>query len=554
MGSQYATNLMQRIQPYAQAANQMIGNRMAPVLTPPSIQQSRTTLGTFGPKTVEGMELTYPSLTQRIGTATEPVRNYIANMPATQKAVGALTTIPGGAAVMKAFGTGETTPNMPATDVPAVISTDSAGNRTYVQPPVPAAPAAPVEEKEPTAVETAMAPPGAPKTEAELIDQQGKKGKLENRLDAYMKENLPVFEKYMGGDKEASQIQALFLLADAGLEYATKPARTGMMALANAFKRMPAGLAQIAAQEEARKTQIKGAALTSGLQTIAAEDKSDAAIRRVIAQEMAKGKDVATEDMGAGLTLYKNKSGQQEFVIDPKVVNSFITSRLTPQVKTDKEGKPVGFENPYARYSGQGQTLIRDKALREKIANENRLLENAISQLDTAITDYEGAFGPGAFYKNFKNNVIVPVTPLKADVKATKQQANIELSMNTAAKAIARSTGGDTGNLAVKEQEWSRQLLGDKPGKLFSDSENSLKRIMTVRTQLINQRLRNASQLGWVTGDFEMEVPNLGTPSDPIPQDKISYVSELARLKPSGTVYISTPQGVKPAPLSTFKE
>jgi len=47
MGAGMATNLMQRIQPYAQAANQMIGNRMAPVLTPPSIQQSRTTLGTF---------------------------------------------------------------------------------------------------------------------------------------------------------------------------------------------------------------------------------------------------------------------------------------------------------------------------------------------------------------------------------------------------------------------------------------------------------------------------------------------------------------------------
>ncbi len=69
MGAGMATNLMQRIQPYAQAANQMIGSRMAPVLTPPSIQQSRTTLGTFGPKTVEGMELTYPTLTQRIGMA-----------------------------------------------------------------------------------------------------------------------------------------------------------------------------------------------------------------------------------------------------------------------------------------------------------------------------------------------------------------------------------------------------------------------------------------------------------------------------------------------------
>ncbi len=219
MGAGMATNLMQRIQPYAQAANQMIGSRMAPVLTPPSIQQSRTTLGTFGPKTVEGMELTYPTLTQRIGMATEPVRNYIANMPASQKAIGALSTIPGGAAVMNAMGGGERVENMPSTDVPAVIGTDAAGNRVYSAPPKAEVPKEPVAEgkAEPSKVVADTTPSAGPKTVEELITKQTK-GEKTNRLEDYMKENLPIFEKYMGGDKESSQIQALLLLADAGLD------------------------------------------------------------------------------------------------------------------------------------------------------------------------------------------------------------------------------------------------------------------------------------------------------------------------------------------------
>jgi len=187
MGAGMATNLMQRIQPYAQAANQMIGNRMAPVLTPPSIQQSRTTLGTFGPKTVEGMELTYPSLTQRIGTVTQPISNYVANMPASQKAMGALSTIPGGAAIINAMGGGENVPNMPTGNIPSVIGTDKEGNRIYSSPPAAAAAAVPVatvkdevktspaavkDEKKEGAVGTSTNPPTGPKTVDQLITQQ----------------------------------------------------------------------------------------------------------------------------------------------------------------------------------------------------------------------------------------------------------------------------------------------------------------------------------------------------------------------------------------------
>ena len=553
MGAGMATNLMQRIQPYAQAANQYIGSRMSPVLTPPVMQQGRSTMGTFLPRSVEGMELTYPTLTQRIGMATEPVRNYVANMPATQKAVGALTTIPGGAAAMRAFGSGETVPNMPPSDVPAVISTDSAGNRTYVQPPVAEAPAAPEVKREPTVVETAMAPPTEPKTEAELIDKQAKKGTTENRLEAYMKENLPIFEKYMGGDKEASQIQALFLLADAGLEYATKPGRTGMIALANAFKRMPAGLAQIAAQEDARKTQIKGAALTSGLQTIAAEDKATALLQRELYKKMVDSGEIKPENLGAGLTSYTDKKGQDKGMrVDPKVANSFLESRFTPQVQKDKDGNVTGFDTPYATYVGTGQTLVTDKGTREKIAEDISRKERALSLMDQSLTKYEKAFGPGAFLSNLKNNTLVPVLPVDPNLLTEEQRTQIWYSMKNAVKALARA--GDTGNIAVAEQKTYDDLLGDKPGTFWSDSQTALKRMMTIRTMMANDRLAAAAQLGWVNGEIQLEVPNLGTKSDPIPQDKLPYIANLAKANPKGQVYIVTPQGTQQVLLSTFKQ
>ena len=556
LGAGMATNLMQRIQPYAQAANQYIGSRMAPVLTPPTMQQGRSTMGTFLPRTVEGMEITYPTLTQRIGAATEPVRNYVANMPASQKAIGALATIPGGAAVMNAMGGGERVPTMPlqadGSDVPMVIGTGAGGERTYVQPPLPPKAAAPAAAA-PTKLEEETTAPTAPKTVEELVEKQAK-GDKKNRLEAYMEENLPIFEKYMGSDKDASQVQALLLLADAGLEYATKPARTGMMALANAFKRVPAGLSQIAAQEEARKSQIKGAALTSGLQTIAAEDKTTALLQRELIKKAISSGEVVPTDRGAGLTSYVDKQGQDKGMrLDPQVANSFLNSRFTPQVQKDKEGNVVGFNTPYARVSEGSQTINLDKSTRERLAGDISRQEIAIAKLDDAIKMYtDTAFGPKAFFANFKNNVLVPVSPLKPNTLTEEQRTKINTAMNTAVKAIARA--GDTGNIAVAEQNAAQSILGDKPGTFFSDYETALKRLMTVRTDLANQRLSTASQLGWINQDVQLDVPNLGTPADPIPQDKLGYLTSLKAVNPNAQVYININGKATPVLLSTLKD
>lgn len=570
MGAGMATNLMQRIQPYAQAANQAIGSSMSPMLTQPTLQQSRSSLGTFLPKTAEGLELYYPTLTQRIGMATAPARQAIANSPAAAKMGAALTAIPGGAAVMNAFGGQEASPTMPlrndGTDVPLPITRDAKGQPVFNQPPPPVGKGplgltAGEEEviTEPSKVEQALNPPTEPKTVDQLVTQQGgtkaeKKG-LENRLDTYMKENLPIFEKYMGANKEDTQIQALLLLADAGLQYATTGARTPMMALANAAKGLPGGLGQLAAQETARKSQIAGAALTSGLQTLAAEDKAEALLRREIIKKAASSGEIIPTDLGAGLTSYRGKQGDDRgVVIDPKVTNSFLQSTYTPQVVKDDKGEVVGLSTPYARVTGTtSQTINTDKGTRERLANEVGRQEAALRSIDTAIKDYTTAFGPGAFITNLKNNTLVPVVPfLNPDVVAEKKRTQILSSFNTAAKAIART--GDTGNIAVAEQTAAASLLGDKPGTFFSDPETALARMMAVRTDIANQRLTTAQQLGWVNQDIQLEVPNLGTKNDPIPVDKLSYVTNLAKDNPKGQVYIMTPKGVQQVLLSTLQQ
>ena len=555
------TNIGQRASSVAQAANTFGGRLLNPVLTQPTLQQGRSTLGTFMPRTAEGLEMTYPSLTQRLGAATAPARQAIANAPATAKMGAALAAIPGGAAVVNAMGGGQTAPGMPmrndGSDVPVVITRDSAGNQVFAQPPVQPKPEPAAADR--TIVDEVMNPPTGPKSVEELVEQQKgapeDKKKLENRLDAYMQENLPVFEKYMGGDKEATQIQALLLLADAGLQYATTGARTPMMALANAAKGLPGGLGQLAAQETARKSQIAGAALTSGLQTIAAEDKAEALLRREILKKAASSGEVIPTDLGAGLTSYRGKQGDDRgAVIDPKVTDSFIQSTYTPQVIKDDKGVVVGLSTPYARITGTtSQTINTDKGTRERLANEIGRQEAALRSIDTAIKDYTTAFGPGAFVTNLKNNTLVPVVPfLNPDVIAEKKRTQILTSFNTAAKAIART--GDTGNIAVAEQTAASALLGDKPGTFFADPETALARMLTVRTDIANQRLTTAQQLGWVNQDIQLEVPNLGTKNDPIPVDKLSYVSNLAKENPKGQVYIMTPQGVQQVLLSTLKQ
>jgi hypothetical protein len=319
-----------------------------------------------------------------------------------------------------------------------------------------------------------------------------------------------------------------------------------MMALANAAKRLPGGLGQLAAQESARKSQIKGAALTSGLQTLAAEDKANAALQKAMIEKLSKSGELTTEDLGAGRTLYRNKQTGAPAgppVVDPSISDAFLNSAFTPQVVKDDKGNTVGFESPYVNARPKTQSLVYDKQTASALEKEKSNLEFAIQSMDRTLGDIQGAYGPGSAITKLNNNIFVPVVPFtNPNLVAVEKKTKINSSIASAVKAVART--GDTGNIAVAEQNAARQLFGtDKPGDFFADPEINLKSFLTMRTELANRRLAIGSQLGYINQDVELSVPQTGTKNDPIPIEYVPYIKKQAGDNPTGSIYIKTPKG-----------
>jgi hypothetical protein len=559
---QMMTNLGTRAAPYLQQANVLAGRALYnPTFTAPTISQSRTTLGTFGPKVAEGMEMYYPTFTQgiansRVGQMMAQGADRLSKTPAAAKMGAAVMSIPGATYIADKFDN----PNLStANNNPPVIPGDPA---TGYKPPVEDV----VEgESTPINYNNLPKPPAAPGADAADLSEAERNNQLiqgalakktrGQRLEDYMSENVPIFEKYLGGDKDYNQAQALFVLADMGLKFAQprKPGESLASAFARSAQGVPAGLSTIAAAEDQAKRQIKSAALTSGLQALAAEDKAASDLQKEIIKKGVSAGELIPTDLGGGLTTYRKKDGQPAGMrVDEAITSSFLNSKFTPQAIKNDKGEVTGFDTPYVRVSPPAQTVNLDKGTRERLASEVSRQEQALSAIDEAIKEYTGAFGPKAFFSNLKNNVLVPVSPLDPNVMTEQQRTKINMAMNIATKAIART--GDTGNIAVAEQQAAQSILGDKPGTFFSDSEGALKRMMTVRTSLANQRLNTASQLGWLNQDVQLDVPNLGTASDPIPQDKMTYLKSMAKTFPNGQVYVNIGGKTTPVLLSTLKD
>jgi hypothetical protein len=553
---QMMSNVGARAMPYLQQANVLAGRALYnPTFSAPTLNQTRTTLGTFGPKVAEGMDVVYPTFTQgiansRVGQMVAQGAERLAQTPTAMKAGAAIMSIPGAQFISDKL----SNPNLSASNNnPPIIPGDPAtgwkapeevveGESTPINynnlPTAPAAPAATTEAEK----------------NNQLIQQATKKTRGE-RLDEYMAENVPIFEKYLGGDKDYNQAQALFVLADMGLKLAStrKPGDSFASAFARSAQGVPAGLSTIAAAEDQAKRQVKSAALTSGLQALAAEDKAAADLQKEIIKRGVSAGELIPTDLGGGLTTYRKKDGQPAGMrVDEAITSSFLNSRFTPQVVKDEKGEITGFDTPYVRVSPPAQTVNLDKTTRERLAGEVSRHEQAMAAIDDAIKEYSGAFGPKSFFSNLKNNVLVPVSPLDPNVMTEQQKTKINMAINIATKAIAKT--GDTGNIAVAEQRAAADILGDKPGTFFSDPETALKRMMTVRTSLANQRLNTASQLGWLNQDVQLDVPNLGTASDPIPQDKMTYLKSMAKTFPNGQVYVNIGGKTTPVLLSTLKD
>jgi hypothetical protein len=390
----------------------------------------------------------------------------------------------------------------------------------------------------------------------DLKEATKEKSKMD-RIRESQAEYAPLYEELLGGDKESAKTNALLLLSEAGLKLASTRKPTFAMALADAASGLPRGFAAIAAQERELGMKVKAASLQQAISDVDAQDKYAQALKLQVLKgdydllkEQAKQGGGVTEDGGMGLRVTKTKGGT--FVgtgIDPNdpTVKSAVQSRFTLR-DTD---------NPYVENRGQAPTTIEtDKGERVKLGNTLRSLDNSLSTLDNLKGVYTSAYGPGAWFSDKVNNLLVPVDPtglVKPNFDVADASTRISTGMNSVLKNIASANDG--GRVAVQEQEWARETAKgiSDPTKFFADKELAAKQFGSMEAMLRNARQQVLTQLGYEGNDYVMNTPNTGTKNDPfrIPvdpaQQKTMFTflgSTIGKLQdPRAVVYLQMPNG-----------
>ena len=390
----------------------------------------------------------------------------------------------------------------------------------------------------------------------DLKEAVKEKSKMDRIRDS-QKEYAPLYEELLGGDKESAKVNALLLLSEAGLKLAGSRKPTFAMALADAASGLPRGFAAIAAQERELGMKVKAASLQQAISDVDAQDKYAQALRLQVLKgdydllkEQAKQGGGTTEDAGMGLRVTKTKNGS--FVgtgVDPNdpTVKSAVSSRFTLR-DTD---------NPYVENRGQAPTTVEtDKSERIKLGNTLRSLDNSLSTLDNLKGVYTSAYGPGAWFADKVNNLLVPVDPtgmIKPNFDTADAATRISTGMNSLLKNIASANDG--GRVAVQEQEWVRETAKgiSNPTAFFSDKELAAKQFGSTEAMLRNARQQVLTQLGYEGNDYVMNTPNTGTKNDPfvIPtspeQQKTMFTflgSTVGKLQdPRAVVYLRMPNG-----------
>ena len=391
---------------------------------------------------------------------------------------------------------------------------------------------------------------------AALKDAVKEKTKSERIKDA-TGEYMPLFQELMGEDKESAKINALLLLSQAGLKLAGTRKPTFAMALADAASDLPKGFAAIAAQEREMGMKIKGAALQQAISEVGEQDKYAQAVRLQvlkgdydILKEQAKKTGGKTTDGGMGLRITEAQNGS--FLgtgIDPAdpAVQSAVASRFTLR-DTD---------NPFVENRGKAPTTTEtDKGERIKLGNTLRSLDNSLSTLDNLKGVYTSAYGPGAWFSDKVNNLLVPVDPIgivRPNFNTADAATRISTGMNGLLKNIAAAN--DSGRVAVQEQEWARETAKgiSDPTRFFADKELAAQQFNSMEAMLRNSRQQVLTQLGFEGNDYVMRTPSTGTKNDPfvIPSEQgdanrmFTFLgSTIGKLQdPKATVYLRLPNG-----------
>jgi hypothetical protein len=360
---------------------------------------------------------------------------------------------------------------------------------------------------------------------ADAVKDVPKEKSKVDRIREARAEYEPLFKEILGDDKESAKINALLLLSEAGLKLAGTRKPTFAMALADAASGLPKGFAAITAQERELGVKSKMAALQQAISDVDAQDKYAQALKLQVLKsdyellkEQAKQSGGITEDAGMGLRVTKNKGGS--FVgtgIDPNdpSVKSAINSQFTLR-DTD---------NPFVENRGQAPTtLVTDKTQRLELGKTLTSLENSLKTLDNLKSVYTSAYGPGAWFQDKVNNLLVPVDPtglVRPNFDTADAASRISFGLNSILKNIASANDG--GRVAVQEQEWVRETAKgvSDPTRFFADKELVAKQYGSLEATLRNARQQVLTQLGYEGNDYVMRTPNTGTKNDPfiIPSD-----------------------------------
>ena len=392
---------------------------------------------------------------------------------------------------------------------------------------------------------------------AGALKEAAKEKSKVDRIREGRAEYEPLFAEILGDDKESAKINALLLLSEAGLKLAGSRKPTAAMAVAEAFAGVPRGFAAIAAQERELGAKGKMAALQQAISDVDAQDKYAQALKLQmlkgdyeILKEQAKKGGQIVEDGGAGLRVVKTKDGSfvgAGLVADDPTVKSAVSSRFTLR-DTD---------NPFVENRGPAPTTMEtDKAERIKLTNTLRSLDNSLSTLDNLKSVYTSAYGPGAWFSDKVNNLLVPIDPtglVRPNFDTADASTRISTGMNSILKNIASANDG--GRVAVQEQEWVRETAKgiSNPTAFFADKELAAKQFGSTEAMLRNARQQVLTQLGYEGNDYVMRTPNTGTKNDPfiIPADPAQQRtmftflgSTIGKLQdPRAVVHVRMPNG-----------
>lgn len=437
-------------------------------------------------------------------------------------------------------------PQMREVDRLNAISTERVNaerNPARAVPPPPAMPpvagpavAAPAADTPTTSEEGAAAVVAAGSTQPEpavttdrlrtLLGTTGTAADRISRIKAARDEYAPLFQELLGDTKKDTEINALLLLADAGLKLTRSTGRTPLQQIAEGASGLPAGFAALASQNRELEMKARQGALQQGITDVTEQDKAQRALQmevlkgdyRVILEQVKRGGG-KVEDAGLGGRITVNPQGSfVGFGIDDKdpAVKTAIESRYTL--------RPTN--NPFVVNRGAAPTTMEtNKDERIKLGNTLRALDNSLGTLEGLKGEYANAYSPGTWVQDKVNNLFVPLLPEgmvpQSNVNLVATKTRINSGLNTILKNIA--SANDSGRVAVQEQEWARQTAADvaNPTAFFQDPQLAAKQFVSMEAMLRNARQNVLTQLGFEKNDYVMNTPNTGTRSDPfvIPAD-----------------------------------